>query len=209
MRSRTLFHTVVMWLVALAVVASCSVLWGQLTVLPTSGKSLGSATAPEPGKWFVLSSDFMPVTPIYIEQVEKDGPAKGVMWEGAAGVYAVFYFPPGDKQPTFQKVTLGGSVPPPKPPDPPDPPGTRWAVIWEETAQRTPAVAALRNDLDKNKPKERLLWLDVSNLPVSWEPYKAFIDKPLPVLAVYSGRQLLRTVPLPATAEAVQQEISR
>lgn len=107
----------------------------QISVLPTQGKSLGSASAPEPGKWFVISADFMPVEVKYIEQAEKDGPAKGVMWEGPAGIYAVMYFPPGDKQPVFQKVTLGATSPPapdpqpdptPEPQPPPSP--TKWQV---------------------------------------------------------------------------------
>ena len=86
----------------------------QITVLPTQGKSLGSASAPEPGKWIVFASGFLPVQPIVL-----DG-GKTVLWEGDPGDYAVIYLPPGDGQPVVQRVTLGATSPPA--PDPqPDP----------------------------------------------------------------------------------------
>lgn len=177
---------------------------GQVAVLPTTGKSLGGATAPEPGKWIVFAAGLMPVQPVLLDS------GKAIIWEGPAGDYAVIYLPPGDGQPIVQRVTLGGNPGPEPQPDPTPPPGNRWAVIWEESAQRTPAQAALRNALAKSPPKQKLLWLDVSNLPEAWKPYQAFVaDKPLPVLAVYVGRQLVRAVPLPSSAEAVKQEIGR
>ncbi|NLX57300.1 MAG: hypothetical protein GXY58_19495 [Planctomycetaceae bacterium] len=92
----------------------------QISVLPTQGKSLGSASAPEPGKWILFTAGFLPVRPILL-----DG-GKTVQWEGEAGDYAVIYFPPGDAQPVVQRVTLGAAKPGPQPdPDP----GARWQVV--------------------------------------------------------------------------------
>ena len=106
----------------------------QITVLPTQGKSLGSASAPEPGKWIVFASGFLPVQPIVL-----DG-GKTVLWEGDPGDYAVIYLPPGDGQPVVQRVTLGGVKPPDPQPDPepdpqPPPQPAKWQVaIFVESA---------------------------------------------------------------------------
>jgi hypothetical protein len=106
----------------------------QITVLPTQGKSLGSASAPEPGKWIVFAAGFLPVQPVLL-----DG-GKTILWEGDAGDYAVIYLPPGDAQPVVQRVTLGDAKPPDPQPDPgpdpqPPPTPTKWQVaIFVESA---------------------------------------------------------------------------
>ena len=98
----------------------------QITVLPTQGKSLGSASAPEPGKWIVFAAGFLPVQPVLL-----DG-GKTILWEGDAGDYAVIYLPPGDAQPVVQRVTLGGVKPPDPQPDPePDPQPPPQPVKWQ------------------------------------------------------------------------------
>lgn len=98
----------------------------QITVLPTHGKSLGSASAPEPGKWIVFAAGFMPVQPVLL-----DG-GKAILWEGEAGDYAVIYLPPGDAQPVVQRVTLGDAKPPDPQPDPePDPQPPPQPVKWQ------------------------------------------------------------------------------
>lgn len=98
----------------------------QISVLPTHGKSLGSASAPEPGKWIVFATGFLPVQPVLL-----DG-GKTVLWEGDPGDYAVIYLPPGDAQPVVQRVTLGGVKPPDPQPDPePDPQPPPQPVKWQ------------------------------------------------------------------------------
>lgn len=189
----------------------CSAALGQMTVLPTTGKSLGSATAPEAGKWMVISSDFLPVSVLYIDKAPDSELAKGVMWEGDPGIYGVMYFPPGDKQPIMQRVTLGGATPTPEPqPDPPVPPGDRWAIVWEESGQRTAAQAALRTAL-KADPSLKVYWIDVTNLPPTWRAWHKLLpaNQPLPALMVAAGDRLARVVALPASVEAVKQEVSR
>lgn len=98
----------------------------QISVLPTQGKSLGSASAPEPGKWIVFAAGFLPVQPVLM-----DG-GKSIVWEGDAGDYAVIYLPPGDAQPVVQRVTLGDAKPPDPQPDPePDPQPPPQPVKWQ------------------------------------------------------------------------------
>lgn len=98
---------------------------GQLTVLPSQGKYLGAATAPEAGKWIVFAANFVPVQPTLV-----DG-GKSILWEGDAGDYAVIFLPPGDAQPIVQKVTLGKAADPPTPPTPPTPPvNAKWQVLF-------------------------------------------------------------------------------
>jgi hypothetical protein len=175
-------------------------------VLPTQGNLLGAATAPEPGKWIVFAEGFMPIQPVLV-----DG-GKSILWEGKAGTYAVIYLPPGDGQPVVQRVTLGGDPgPDPPPPVPPVPPGERWAVIWNETAQRTPQQASLYVALRKEFQSERLLILDVSQLPPKWEAWRAKLApaQALPALMVVAGNQLVRVVPLPSSVAAVREAISK
>lgn len=98
----------------------------QLNVLPTAGKSLGCVTAPEPGKWLVFGPDSLK----FVQPTILEG-GKIAIFEGAPGLYAVCFIPPGDTaQPLVANVTLGAADPPPGPgpgpgPEPgPDPPLT-------------------------------------------------------------------------------------
>jgi len=163
-------------------------------------------TAPEPGKWVVLKSpDFLPVQPTLF-----DG-GKSIAFEGDAGVYGVLFFPPGDGQPLVQRVVLGGTTPdPPEPPDPPVPPGDRWAIIWEESLDRTPEQAALRTALKKQSDLE-LRWVDVTNLPPNWQAWHAKLpaNQTLPALMVVAGDKLVRVVGLPSSVEGVKQEVAK
>lgn len=114
--------------------------FGQVVTFPPSGKSLGAATAPEPGKWIVFATGFTPIQPTLV-----DG-GKGIWWVGDAGEYAVIFFPPGDAQPVVSKVTLGGSAPAPPPGPTPAPlsaiaEAARVAATSAPAAQRE-AVAA-------------------------------------------------------------------
>lgn len=183
----------------------------QLTVLPSEGKSLGSATAPEAGKWIVFGpGGFKPVQPVVL-----DG-GKTVIWEGDAGEYAVIFLPPGDAQPLVQTVTLGQGVKPPDPPVPP--PGNRWAVIWEETEQRNqhPGIGNLFLQLRKEFADEKLQILDVTNLPPSLRALESQrpLSLPLPVLMVVARQadktdRVVRTVALPSSVAGVKAEIAK
>ena len=95
----------------LAILASCSVLWGELTILPTPGKCLGYVSSTEPGKWICISAgEFLPVPVTVLEA------GKAIVFEAPPGKYGIFFFPPGDAQPVVQVVVLGQGdqpVPPP------------------------------------------------------------------------------------------------
>ena len=202
MRTRAIFHTAVMWVVVLACLASCSVLWGELTILPTPGKCLGYVSSPEAGKWIVISAgEFLPVPVTVLEA------GKAIVFEAPPGKYGVFFFPPGDAQPTVQVLVLGqGDQPVPPPP----PPGKRWGVIWEQTEQRTPAQAALYVKLRQQFPQDQLRIFDVDQLPPSWEAYRKLANpQALPALAVYADNKLVRVVPLPSSVDSVIVEVAK
>lgn len=192
-----MFRGCVLWLLLCVPTA----LWGQsLTVLPSAGKAAGFVSAPEPGKWIVFATGFMPVQPTLV-----DG-GKSIVFEGEAGEYAVIYLPPGDAQPLVQKVVLGGVAPQP---DPPVPPGERWAVVFEESKQRTPEQAAIRTALKKSDL--RIYWIDETNLPESWKKWHAKLpaNQTLPALLVAQGDRMVRVVGLPQSAAAVEQEVRK
>jgi hypothetical protein len=119
----------------LLVMASSAI--AQLTVLPEEGKFLGYVSAPEAGKWIAMSAgEFMPVPLTVVDS------GKAVLSQGPAGKYGIFFFPPGDGQPIVQVVELGKGDPEPDPkPDPQPTPGQRWALVIEESSQRTPQQA--------------------------------------------------------------------
>jgi hypothetical protein len=193
-----LFIFAVTWL-------TVAVAWGQLQVLPSAGKFVGYVSAPAPGKWIVMAaSEFLPVPVTLLEG------GKAIVFEAEAGKYGCFYFPPGDGQPVVQVVILGKGVVPPTPDPPLPPPGTRWAVIWEQTEQRTPAQASLYIALRKQFQKDRLMILDVDQLPPDWEAIRKLADpKTLPALAVFADKALVRTVPLPSTVDGVIVEVAK
>ncbi len=193
----------VFWLVPLLWLALVSMAHGQLSVLPTPGKAVGFVSSPEAGKWIVISAgEFLPV-PI----TALDG-GKAIVFEAAPGKYGVFFFPPGDAQPIVQVVVLGGAAPQPDPT--PVPPGTRWAVIWEQTEQRTPEQASLFVNLRKQYDKSRLMILDVDQLSPKWEGYRKLANpSTLPALAVYADNQLVRVVPLPSSVDGVIVEVAK
>jgi hypothetical protein len=108
-----------------------------------------------------------------------------------------------------RQFTVGEDVPP-VPPTPVPPPGVRWAVIWEESSQRTPQQAALYVQLRKSFTKNRLLILDVSQLPPAWEAYRKMLpaNQDLPALQVLAGDKQVRVVSCPSSVDAVQGAIN-
>lgn len=99
---------------------------------------------------------------------------------------------------------------------PPIPEGTRWAVIWEETEQRTPQQGNLFLQLRKEFQDERLLIQDVTNLPQSLRALESQRPQnlPLPVLAVFVRQKdgtdkVVRHVPLPSSVGGVKQEVAK
>ena len=197
-------HLIMPRMLVLALLFS-SPAWGQLTILPTEGKFLGYVSAPEAGKWIVISAgEFLPVPVTAV-----DG-GKSIIFQADAGKFGIFYFPPNDGQPVVQVLVLGKGVVPPKPDPPVPPPGTRWAVIFEQTEQRTPAQAALYVALRKQFTKDRLMILDVDQLPAKWEALRKLANPSgLPALAVYAGTEIVRTVPLPSSVDGVIVEVAR
>ena len=201
----------------------------QITVLPTQGKSLGSASAPEPGKWIVFAAGFLPVQPVLL-----DG-GKTILWEGDAGDYAVIYLPPGDAQPVVQRVTLGGTVTPPIPPDPP-PVNAKWQVLFfvesadldSLTLPQLEMVSGLlfRQELNKAGHKflgtfdkdrssgQTVVSQDGTCLTVQRESkydvwWKAITGKAVPLVAIapIAGGDI-QTFPLPANAAALDRLLS-
>jgi hypothetical protein len=185
------------------------VAWGQtITVKPDGGRLLGYAGAPAAGRWVVFASGFLEVKP----EVIADG--KAIVWQGPAGEYAVVFFGSDSSEPVVSKVVLGGGVPnpfPPTPPVPPTPPGQRWAIVWEESSERTPAQASLYVALRKQFKTERLLILDVSTLPPAWEAYRKLVpaSQVLPALQVLAADKQVRVVSLPASVSEVVKEVAK
>jgi hypothetical protein len=108
-------------------------------------------------------------------------------------------------------IIVGDPGPDPPPPVPPVPPGERWAVIWRETGEQSPQQANLFVALRKEFQSERLLILDVSQLPPTWEAWRAKLkdtDK-LPALMVIAGDKLIRVVPLPSSVADVRKAIAQ
>jgi len=202
----------------------------QITVLPTRGKSLGSASAPEPGKWIVFAAGFLPVQPVLL-----DG-GKTILWEGDAGDYAVIYLPPGDAQPVVQRVTLGDAKPPDPQPDPdpdpqPPPTPTKWQVaIFVESADldtmplpqlEITSSLVFRKTLessghkllgvwDKDRPTTTVCDGDVCRqVPVGGKHdayWAAISGDPLPRIAIAPiGGGAVQDFPLPATAAELLQ----
>jgi hypothetical protein len=84
-------------------------------------------------------------------------------------------------------------------------------VIWEESAQRTPQQAALYAALRKQLEPNKLFVLDVSQLPPSWEKWRAKLapEDKLPALMVVAGNQLVRVVPCPPSVDGVRKELAK
>jgi hypothetical protein len=209
MRKRAILDTALIWLVVMAGILTCAVAFGQtITVKPDSSRLLGYAGASAPGKWVVFASGFLEVKP----EVIADG--KAIVWQGPAGEYAVVYFGPESAEPVVQKVVLGGGAPdpfPPTPPVPPTPPGQRWAIVWEESSERTPAQASLYIALRKQFKSDRLMILDVSTLPPAWEAYRKLVpaSQVLPALQVLAADKQVRVVPLPSSVGEVVKEVAK
>lgn len=101
--------------------------------------------------------------------------------------------------------------PDPKPDPPPPPPGVRWALVVEETSQRTPSQANLWVALRRELPSQRLLIVDKDSAAPSLAKLLGSVssDDRLPVLLVVQGDALVRKVPMPATVQAVKEELVR
>lgn len=195
--------------VLLACSVACSVAWGQtITVKPDGGRLLGYAGAQAAGRWVVFAAGFLEVKP----EVIADG--KAIVWQGPAGEYAIIFFGSDSSEPVVQKVVLGGGTPDPfpePPPVPPTPPGQRWAIVWEESSERTPAQASLYVKLRKQFQADRLLILDVSTLPPAWEVYRKLVpaSQVLPALQVLAADKQVRVVALPASVSEVVKEVAK
>jgi hypothetical protein len=121
---------------------------------------------------------------------------------------------------TYVKTfTVAGEVPPvppPLPPVPPVPPGERWAVIWIETEQQTPAQKNLYLQLRQEYQDGQVQIADVTNLPPSLRALESQRppNLPLPVEMVLARQpdgtdKVVRTVPLPSSIGGVKEEISK
>jgi hypothetical protein len=112
-----------------------------------------------------------------------------------------------------KSFTVGPEVPVPPfpPPVPPTPPGQRWAIVWEESSERTPQQAALYVALRKQFKTDRLLILDVSTLPPAWEVYRKLVpsSQVLPALQVLAADKQVRVVSLPASVSEVVSEVKK
>ncbi len=110
-----------------------------------------------------------------------------------------------------------GSVPDPGPkpnPNPlPPPPGKRWALVVEETSQRTPAQSNLFLQLRKDLPLPRLLIIDKDATANSVKQYLSKVPQgmSLPVLCIVDQAtgELVRVVPVPGTVDEFKKELER
>ena len=97
------------------------------------------------------------------------------------------------------------------PPVPPPVPGQRRGLIVTETAQQTPAQKQLFLELRKAYSDQLLPIIDRSHPPVAYSAAVSACGNQVPALVVLAadGVTIVRVVPLPATAEAVKQELSK
>jgi hypothetical protein len=102
-------------------------------------------------------------------------------------------------------VGEGDVVPPP---GPPTPPGVRRAVILEETSNRTPAFALLKQQLLKEFLPERMQILD-DDLAAALQYLPLAKPDVRPVLLVLVGDKLVRAVPCPASVDGVKEEVAK
>ena len=112
---------------------------------------------------------------------------------------------------TFTVGTAPDPKPDPKPDPPPPPPGVRWALVVEESSQRTPSQANLWVALRKELPEQRLLIVDKDSAVPSLAKLLGSVssDDRLPVLLVVQGDALVRKVRMPATVQAIKEELAR
>lgn len=113
-----------------------------------------------------------------------------------------------DETATFV-VKGGGPDPGPDPPVPP--PSRRWALVVEESSQRTPAQSSLLVTL-RSEYQGRLLIADKDTSAPKLQQWVSQVPagSSLPVLVIAStDGALIRVVPMPITVEAFRQEMSR
>ena len=91
---------------------------------------------------------------------------------------------------------------------PPGPPGVRRAVILEETSDRTPAFALLKQLLLNEFLPERMQILDDDLVAAS--KYLPLVKESVrPALLVLEGDKLVRALPCPVSASEVAKELAR
>jgi hypothetical protein len=108
-------------------------------------------------------------------------------------------------------IVVKGVGPDPGPDPPVPPPGQRWALVVEETGQRTPQQAALLTKL-RSEYQSRLVIADKDSTASKLRPYISKVPAtiPLPVLVVASmDGVIIRVVALPQTVEGFRQEMAR
>jgi len=99
-------------------------------------------------------------------------------------------------------VTGGSPVPPPPPP------GPRWAVILEETSERTPQQAALWGQIRKefkSGPKVLILDDDSPDAAAYLRPANAVPRPALVVFALDGAEAVVSAVPCPQTLAEIKQ----
>jgi hypothetical protein len=108
-----------------------------------------------------------------------------------------------------------GNAPEPGPnPNPqPPPPGSRWALVVEETSQRTVPQANLWVALRKELPLSKLLIVDRDTTAQSARKYINVIPSsiPLPALVIVhqESGEVVRVVPVPGTLDEFKKELAR
>lgn len=202
---------------------------GQISVpaeTPDHVPIVATLSAPLPegaqvrGTWAVTDGDFLPVDHNTVHIWAP--PGKHIVT--ARGVYVVTRLVnlPGESEPvpilldfgqyeyTAEFSVAGG---PPVPPPPP--PGQRWAVIVDETSLATPQNRNLYQQLRRAFPTSRLLILDPDQLlpafPLIARAVNAGPEKPsFPVLVIVGAAgDVLRTVEVPRSVDALKQELAR
>jgi hypothetical protein len=91
---------------------------------------------------------------------------------------------------------------------PPQPPGVRRAVILEETSDRTPAFALLKQQLLNEFLPERMQILD-DDLAAASQYLPLAKESVRPVLLVLEGDKLVRALPCPDSVSAIKAEVSK
>jgi hypothetical protein len=218
------------FLIFLAVLACCAVAWGDIEVKPQledhepcvatitiTGVPAGAKLR---GSFAVSDGSYLPAG----ENTYHIWAPPGKHLLKATGVWVLSKdVTVGDQtfpvlldfgQYVYEKTITVGEGPSPNPfpqPDPLPTPGIRWAIIWEESSQRTPAQAALLQQVRKSSEQGKLFILDPSQLPPKWLAWQKVLpnNQALPALMVIAGDKLVRVVPLPSSAGEVVKEVAR
>jgi hypothetical protein len=225
-RPRALYYTLCFWLIAVAAIACCEVAFGQI-VVPAESEPykliVAKLATPIPEGAYLADGGFEVLGATATARADVREYGGEIVWTGSPGVYQVVFDGVILKNVTFtdgsgKEITIvsylgrikakatcvikGGT--PPVPP----PPGKRRAVILEESLLRTIPQALLYDQVRIKFGNKVPVWDDDQPGAQSYVKLSKSGYRPVLLVLAEDG-QLVREVALPASVEAIEQEINR